>query len=185
MTAHPVWFKDNAGKWSQINGVTDIVVATPLVGRGTYRNSPPVTPAAGGGAIVAVADGSTIPTVAMQIAGGVTPTVTPVIGSPLVAAYVTVSSPSSIENDDDYNGEVLHYVFGPEPMIFFKTSVTGSPSSPDASTFPTDRPDVPTKDDLTSGGHFPVITGDCFFPWTKNCGVTNTPPQGWVVFTGA
>jgi hypothetical protein len=90
-----------------------------------------------------------------------------------------------VEEDDDYTHEPLRYVFGPEPVIFFKTAVTGSPDSPDASSFSTDRPAVPTVAALSSGGFFPIFAGDCFFPWTENCGVTNTPPQGWEVFTGA
>lgn len=181
MTAHPVWFKDIEGKWSQINGVIDIVIATPLVGRGTYRDKPPVTPAS---AAQVVGDLGSTPG-SNQVQGGVTP----VAASTVVTGSVyqnTLISPSSIVEDDDYTHEPLRYVFGPEPMIFFKTSVAGSPALPDDTTYSTDRPDVPALGSLTSGGTFTVITGDCFFGWDyKRCGVSNAPPQGWVVFTGA
>jgi hypothetical protein len=179
MTAHPVWFKDDSGEWSQINNVIGIVVATPLVARGTYRDKPPVTPAAAGGAAALETGPSDV---AMQIVGGVTPTVTLTEGS--VGGFVTVetSAPSSIAEDDDYTHEPLRYVFGPEPVIFFRTADAESPALPDATTFSTDRPAVPTLADLASGGAFPIFEGDCFFPWTKNCGVRNTPPYGQTVF---
>jgi hypothetical protein len=187
MTSHPVWFKDDSGKWSQINGVIEIVVATPLVARGTYRDKPPPLPAAGGGVITAkdTSTDTALEPASMQIIGGVTPTVSTTVDAGLDSALVTVSSPSSLEEDDDCTHEPLRDVFGPEPVIFFKTAVTGSPDSPDASSFSTDRPAVPTVAALSSGGFFPIFAGDCFFPWTENCGVTNTPPQGWEVFTGA
>jgi hypothetical protein len=180
MTAHPVWFKDDSGEWSQINNVIDIVVATPLVARGNYRDNPPVTPAAGGGAITA-SDGTNAMEASMQIIGGVTPTVTQA-ATALDDAYVTVSSPSSILQDDNYTHEPLRYVFGPEPIIFFRTADAGSPTLPDDTTFSTDRPLVPAIADLSSGGFFTVFEGDCFFPWTKNCGVRNTPPYGQTVY---
>jgi hypothetical protein len=187
MTAHPVWFKDDSGKWSQINGVTDVVVASPLVARGTTRDKPPVI---AGGAAVTIAvpgdiDGTGVVegiSASAQISGGVSPTVDT---SDLASGAISATGASSVEQDDDYTHEPLRYVFGPEPVVFFKTSVAGSPNLPDDTTFSTDRPPVPTKADLNSGGFFPVFEGDCFFPWTKNCGVTNTPPQGWTVFTGA
>lgn len=183
MTAHPVWFKDDSGKWSQINGVTDWVIVTPLVARGTYRNTPPAMPAAAAGAVFNPS--STEGTTSAQIAGGVAPTVTPILAGSDTIGF-TISADSSISKDDNFLQEVLRYAIGPEPIILFKTSVTGSPALPDATTYSTDRPAVPSvADGLTSGGKFGIITGDCVFPWTKNCGLTNTPPQGWVVFTGA
>ncbi len=177
MTAHPVWFKDDQGKWSQINGVTDWVIVTPLVARGTYRDKPPAIP--GAAAVIGGDNGGTLAVSAAQIIGGVTPVVvSTTVGS---NHLLTLSAASTLAQDDDFLHTALRYTIGPEPIILFKTSVTGSPALPDATTYPTERPDVPP----TTGGKFPIITGDCVFPWTKNCGLTNTPPQGWTVFTGA
>jgi hypothetical protein len=182
MTAHPVWFKDMDGEWSQINNVIGIVIASPLIARGTYRDNPPVTPAAGGGAVGGT-DGTTSAEASMQITGGVTPTVTQNATSGIEEVHVTVSSPSSIAQDDGYLHEPLRYVFGPEPIIFFRTADAESPVLPDATTFSTDRPAVPALADLASGGHFTVFEGDCFFGWDyKRCGVRNTPPYGQTVY---
>lgn len=180
MTAHSVWFKDDSGKWSQINNVTDWVIATPLVARGTYRDKPPPVPGAGGLAGAAGSGGVALMVDQPYVSGGVTPTVVETSPSVGTDKLLSIISPSSIAQDDDFLHTALRYVMGPEPIILFKTSVTGSPTLPTASSVSTERPAVPPA----TGGFFPIITGDCVFPWTKNCGLTNCPPQGWVVYTG-
>lgn len=181
MDPHPMWYYNADGKWSQINGVIDWVIGTPLVGRGYYRDKP--APIPGAGAVVGGDNGGTLAALAATVVGGVTPTVvTTTVGS---NKLLTLSAASTAEEDDDYTHEPLRYVFSPEPYLFVKTSVAGAPPLPTDTTFSTDRPLVPSLADLESGGTFEIITGDCILPWVAGVSrFVNTPPQDWTVFTG-
>lgn len=153
------WFKDDNGKIYQIDNVVQITIASPLIARGTFRDSPPVVPAAAG--VIVAADSTTL-----IVPGGVTPAIA---FDPAVAVEpFTVNSPSSIAQDDAFAHVDLRFVFGPEPMIFFETS-DALATNPDSSTFSKTRPAT----------DFEAFDVDCCFGWTPDCGVFNSPPPGW------
>lgn len=180
MADRTMWFKDDQKKWNQINNVEAWVIAFPNVARGWYRDKPPAVP---GASVVAGGVSSTgvitLLSSPQVIIGGVAPVITEMQPTGSSDLVLIMSGDSSIAQDDDFLHTALRYIIGPEPIIFFKTSFAGAPALPDATTFSTERPVVPPS----TGGHFPVIEGDCFFPYTTNCGLTNCPPQGWVIYT--
>lgn len=175
--ARDLWFKDDQKRWNKIADVVDWVIAFPLIANGWYRDKPPAVPgAAVGVGYVNSAGELTVPSTQQIIVGGVAPVVTEFQPTGSDNLILLLSGDSSIAQDDDFLHTALRYIIGPKSMIFFKTSITGAPDLPDATTFSTERPAVPPA----VGGHFPIIRGDCAFPWTDNCGVMNYPPQGWI-----
>lgn len=153
------YFRDTNGRISQINGVTKITFATPLIADGWYRDKPPIV--VGGAA--ASASGGVFTDIELQavIAGGVQPTST--------GGTVTATGASSVLQDDDYTHAELRFIWAPVPLVFFKTVNAITASNPDDSTFSKTRP----------VGTFDSFDADCIFSWGEDCAIFNAPPQGW------
>lgn len=143
----------------QINNVTAITIATPLVSNGTYRDSPPAT--SGGGAGALGADAS------VSVSGGVDPIVT--LDGILNTAVATAAS--SIEQDDTFVHVAPRYLNSPIGFVFF-TTTAGIATAPTGTTFSTTPPTTP-------GGNFSVVDCDCAFLLDEIVGWYNAPPQGW------
>ncbi len=148
------YFRDSNGRVSQINGVTKITVATPLVAQGFYRDSPPVV--VGGAAAANKAD-----TFSMAISGGVIQTI--------VGLTDYILGPSSTAQDESYTHTDLRFIWFPVPLIFFKTVNAITSANPDDTTFSKTRPI----------GTFDTFDADCMFWFNEDCGLFNAPPQGF------
>lgn len=152
------YFRDSNGRVSQINGVTKITIATPLVANGYYRDSPPVV--VGGAAAASPSDQANI-----SVAGGTTQIIT----NPAGTVAQNIVAPSSVIQDDAFTHTDLRFIWSPIPLIFFKTVNAITPANPDDTTFSKTRP----------VGTFDTFDVDCFFWLNEDCAVFNAPPQGF------
>jgi len=157
------YFLANSGKIYQINNVVLITFASPLLANGTYRDDPPVIP---GGGAVALAETTLGSTINAQLGGGMEPVVATSSGG---VEYVYVTGKSSVLQSDSFAHVAPRNLFEPMSMVFFETSWGGA-SNPIGTTFPIAAPAT----------NFAVFDVDCAFPWTKNCGIFNAAPQGWI-----
>lgn len=138
----------------QINNVTAITVASPLVSNGTYRDNPPVVVGGAAGALGASASAS--------VAGGVSPTVNTTAG---VSAEAI--GESSVVEDDAYAHVAPRFLNSPIGMVFF-TTTAGIATAPTSSTFTTTPPST----------DFYVVECDCNFMLDEVIGWFNAPPVG-------
>ena len=157
MAGFTYYFRDSNGRISQINGVTQITVATPLVAQGFYRDSPPVvvggaSSTGGAGQIVSVAGGSS-----------------QTVANPAGTVPLNIVAPSSVLQDDAFTHTDLRFIWFPIPLIFFKTTNAITSANPDDTTFSKTRPI----------GNFDTFDVDCMFWMNEDCAVFNSPPQGW------
>lgn len=149
----------------QVNNVTAITIASPLVANGTYRDEPPIVV---GGAGAAVMDSTnTTGTLTSSIAGGVEPTVT--IGA--TDNQLTLIGKSSVLQSDSYLHTAPRFLFSPIALVFFTTS-NAIAATPTGSSFSTTSPTVP-------GGNFGIVACDVVFKLDEVIGWTDTSPQGF------
>lgn len=142
----------------QVNNVTAITIASPLISNGTYRDQPPVVVGGASGMLGTAADAS--------VAGGVNPSVTLTAG---ISAQATAAS--SVEQDDAYAHVAPRYKNSPIGFLFL-TTTAGIATAPTGSTFSTTPPTVPA-------GNFGIVNCDCVFLLDEVTGCFNAPPQGW------
>lgn len=145
----------------QVNNVTAITIASPLIGNGTYRDEPPIV--VGGGSITRGPEATV--SISASIAGGVSPTTLGGTGD------VSVTGDSSVLQSDSYLHTAPRFMFSPVGMVFFTTS-SGIAGAPTGSTFSTTAPTVPA-------GNFGIVACDVVFKLDEVVGWSNTAPQGF------
>lgn len=152
------WFRDTNGRISQIDRVTQITIATPLIANGYYRDSPPIVNG-GAGVLEQTFTGQSV-----AVAGGSTQTITDVGGT-----AIKIVAPSSVLQDDAFTHTDLRFIWSPVPLVFFKTADALTASNPDDSTFSKTRPI----------GTFDTFDVDCVFYFNEDCEIFNSAPPGW------
>lgn len=167
-TPYTVYVYLRNGRIAEVANVTAYAIISPVIQDGTYRDTPPVV-----GAAASIA-GSLVTSYALEpivtsigpatIAGGVTPTLSDDTG----ISKVSVSSPSSILQDDRYTHNVPRFAYHPECLLVFTTSNAGT------LTYPTATQGTTSYSASTSTGSY-----DSVFRWKDVKGWTNTAPQGW------
>ncbi len=148
----------------EVQNVTAITIASPMLGNGTYRDAAAVV--TGGASAVA----STTGPLSATIAGGTNPTAQAVSGN-----SATASGGTSVEQWDSFTHVAPRFLFGPIALIFFTT--TNFPATtPTGASFTTTTPTVPA-------GNFAAVTTDVIFKWDEIVGYTNVPPPGFSPFS--